>query len=277
MMLQRFNNVGIDFNRLIWLTVAIEWGILMLSGLNLGNFHGSGFFEFGIDPIYWGFFFTGLPRLIQTKFGLGIALSILTGLCLLFGIINPAKRLNAALAFGLLLLHYLMITAHMGHRNFQTGFFLILLPFLFKGESQKLAWEGLRYWILLFYASAGFYKLFQFSQISFNYLSNQLHQNWLIYRLEHSSDIRLLLIDRLIANPYITNLIFWIGCVIELFCLTGLFTPRLDKWIFLGLIVLHAGIWVLMDIGIVGQMALLLGILYQTENKQHSDLNHGLS
>jgi hypothetical protein len=275
MMLNRLHKIGIDFNRLIWLTVAIEWGLMMLSGLNLGNFYGAGFFEFGIDPVYWGFFLTGLPRLIQTQFGLGLALSILTGLSLIIGIFKPINRWNAILSFGLLLSHYLMITAHMGHRNFQTGFFLILLPFFFKAESQKLAWEGMRYWILLFYASAGFYKILHFSDIPFNYLSDQIKQNWLMHRLENATDMRMIFIDRLIASPITTNFIFWTGCLLELFCLTGLFTHKLDRCIFLGLVVLHVGIWLLMDIGFIGQMAFLLGVLYPSYKAQCTNLNHG--
>jgi hypothetical protein len=264
MILQRLLKIGIDFNRLIWMVVTIEWAIMMFSGLSLGNFYGAGFFEFGTDPIYWGFFFTGIPHLIQTKFGIGIALTILTGLCLFVGIIKPLKIWNAAIAIGLLLMHYLMATAHMGHRNFQSGFFLILIPFLFKGRSKELAWEGLRYWILLFYASAAFYKIFQHSNIPFNYFADQLQQQWLGYRMDQSSDLRLKMIEYLIAKPSVTNLIFWIGCMLEMFCLAGLFTRRMDNWIFWGLVFLHFGIWLLMDIGLIGQLAFLLGILYPT-------------
>jgi hypothetical protein len=276
MIMQRLHKAGIDFNRLIWLIVTMEWGMMICSGLHLGNFFGSGLFEFYIDPMYWVFFFTGIPHQIQTQFGFGSAMSILTGLCLFFGILKPEKRMNAVLAFVLLLSHYLMITAHMGHRNFQTGFFLILIPFFFKVESKKLAWEGMRYWILLFYASAGLFKLFHLPDISFNYLSDQIQKNWLMYHLEHSSDMRMLIIDRLIANPYIAYPVFWIGCMLELFCLIGLFTRRLDIWIFWGLVVFHIGIWVCMDIGFIGQMAFLLGILYPFDKAQHTNLNHGL-
>lgn len=276
MIMQRLHKSGLNFNRLIWLVVTMEWCMMICSGLHLGNFFGSGLFEFDIDPMYWAFFFTGIPRLIQTQLGFGLSLSILTGVCLFIGILKPEKRMNAILVFALLLSHYLMMTAHMGHRNFQAGFFLILIPFFFKGESQILAWEGMRYWILLFYASAGLFKLFHLPDISINYLADQLQQKWLIYHLEYSSDIRMQIIDRLIANPYITHLIYWIGCMLELFCLIGLFTRRLDGWIFWGLVVFHVGIWLCMDIGFIGQLAFLLGIIYPYDKAQCTNLNHRL-
>ena len=48
---------ALSVDRLIWVVLSLEWGMMMISGLNLGKFYGAGLFEFGIDPVYWLFFF----------------------------------------------------------------------------------------------------------------------------------------------------------------------------------------------------------------------------
>jgi hypothetical protein len=262
---------ALSVDRLIWIVLSLEWGMMMISGLNLGKFYGAGLFEFGIDPVYWLFFFSGIPKRIHEVNGIGIGLSVLAGLSLIYGSINPHKRRNAGLALLLLMVHYLMITAHMGHRNFQTGSFLILIPFLFKQPAQKFAWEGLRHWALLFYLSAGLYKLINYSEIPNGYFSALLRKQWLLYGIEHSTDFRLRWMYWLIGQPEFSNLVFWMGCFLELFCIVGLFTRRMDFWIIFGLFTLHAGIWLTMDIGFLGQIAFLIVVMYPPNNQDQRE------
>jgi hypothetical protein len=258
------NNRSDQFERIVWLLVAVEWGAINISGISLSIFHGARLFEFGIDPVYWIFFKTGIPDLITQTSGLGMILSMLTFIGLVYGIVNPQNRINAGFVFFLLCVHYLMITSYMGHRNFQFGFCWTILPFLFKPESRKFTWEALRYWVLIFYATAGLYKLNNFQLISTDYLAHLLDNQWMIYRLEASNDFRLLIIHNLLQNPNIIFYLFWTACMLELFCLIGLITHLFDRYIGWLLILLHVGIWMIWDIAPIGQLSVLIVVFLIT-------------
>ena len=141
--------------------ILIEFLLFVFSGVSFQGLEHVAYVNFGIDPVYWLFFLLQIPQFIFRYHEIGLILDIIILLLLIYSVFIKENKFITWSLFILLMLYYVSLTATLGHRNYQTGFFIMIIPFLFSNQiSRKFAFEGIRYFYVFFYFSSGLFKIF---------------------------------------------------------------------------------------------------------------------
>jgi hypothetical protein len=234
---------------------------MLTSGVGYEQLIKTNFFTFGADPFYWLLFITHIPTIILQNHSLAIFLQYLPLALILILLIDTNRKWVGFSLFLLMLLYYMILTAVLGHHNFQAGIFLVTIPYVFGHKNRGYVWGLLRYWILFFYVTAAFFKVTDPSFFNFHHFSDQLVTQFLPYNLEHQTGSRMLLNQWLIEHYQISTGLYLMSFVLEALCLVGFFTTKYDKKIGVLLVMMHLCIWLLMDIAPIGQISLLTFLL----------------
>jgi hypothetical protein len=238
---------------------------MLISGVGYEHLGKTDFFTFGADPFYWLLFITHIPTIILQNQSLAIFLQYLPLVLILFLLIDTNRKWLGFFLFLLMLMYYLILTAVIGHHNFQSGIFLVTIPYVFGHKNKTFAWGLLRYWILFFYVTAALFKITDPSFFDIHHFSNQLVTQFLPYNLEHRFGFRVALNQWLIEHYFISTGLYLLGLVVELTCLVGFFTRKYDRIIGILLIMMHLSIWFIMDIAPIGYLSLLIFFIIEKD------------
>ena len=118
--------------RLLGCLLLLEYVIFIFSGTSFSFLTNDTFFSLPADPAFWVFFGSGISQFIISHHWLGLLLDISILLLLLSFAYNPSKRWIAFALCVLLFIFYITLMGYLTHRNYQFGFFLVLIPFIFK-------------------------------------------------------------------------------------------------------------------------------------------------
>ena len=256
----------INAYRIILSILLVELIIYFFCDVHIAAFVGNTFIGFEQDPLLWLTYSAGLPQLILSNVYVSYFIDafIFVLLCLLI-----AKPLNKWLAIMLLLslfIFYAIFTGHLGHRNYQSGYLLILLPFCFKKIKHKqIVFEFTRYFLLFFYVSAAYFKIKSGSLFAADHLSHAIVNQFTPYFLEHSHSIRTYFNLFLISHTTLATLLYIVATILEFSAITGFFTKRFDKYLASFFLLFHFANWFIMDIAPIGQIAFIC-TLYFTSN-----------
>ena len=231
---------------------------MLVSGVGYQDLGKTHFFTLGADPFYWLLFITPIPNVILQNQTLAIFLQYLPLLLILFLLFDTNRKWIAFFLFILMFTYYLVLTAVIGHHNFQTGIFLVTIPYIFGRKNRLFIWDLLRYWILFFYVTAAIFKLMDPSFFNVHHFSTQLSSQFLIYKLEQHMTFRVKLNEWLMEHYYFSTGLYLLGFAAEVSCLVGFFTKKFDKILGIILIIMHLLIWLVMDIAPIGYMSVLL-------------------
>jgi hypothetical protein len=260
----KLNSDGFEFSsRTIFSILFVEYLVIFFAGINFTNLSGNTFFSIGIDPYFIILFFLKIPQYVLANTWLCYLLDISTIFLFTAIIIFPYKNKLIILLFILLFLFYITYMASITTRNFHTGIFLVLIPFIFKKNFNKqIAFEAVRYFMLFFYFSAGFIK-FQHSYI-FNksYFKNILANQFTPYYLEHNFSIRTDFNQYLIQHPALATILFLSATVLEFSIIIGFFTKRFDTYLAILILIFHFANWFIMDIAPIGQIAFISTLFF---------------
>lgn len=263
------NSITLTAQRRILLILFLECCIILYSGVGFASLYGNPFFSIGVDPFSWLLFGAGIPQTIIAHHWLGSLLSLSIILLLILLIIFPRQYIIAIILFILLFCLYITLTGYLTHRNFQSGMFLVLVPFLFdKNNSRKFAWEAIRYFLLFFYISSGLLKLWNHSFDDITHFSQHLTSQFAPYYVEGNLGFRTSINLYLIQHPAVAYGLMIGATVIELSMLVGFFTRRCDKWLAIALLVFHLANWCVMDIAPIGHLAFICILFLQYENRR---------
>lgn len=247
------------YHRMVFGMLFCEWLIIWISGAGFSGLAGNGFFSLGVDPLAWLPFVTGFPQWLTGHAWVCLLSDAFIAVGILVALISPMRSGWGKGMMLACLLWYLTITAYLGHRNFQTGIFLVWFPYIFaKQQSKQMAWEALRYFVLFFYFSAAVFKIWEGQWLQPQHMSNILKAQFIPYYLEGQSGLRLSVNQFLANRPGLGALLFNLSVLAELLPVLGFFTRRYDKLIGFGLIAFHLANWFLMDIAPIGQLSLLI-------------------
>lgn len=247
------------YHRMVFGILFCEWLIIWISGAGFTGLSGNGFFSLGVDPLAWLPFATGLPQWLTGHAWACLLSDTLIAAGILIALKNPMRSVWAKGMMLACLLWYFSITAYLGHRNFQTGIFLVWFPYIFSGmQSKQMAWEALRYFVLFFYFSAALFKIGEGQWLQPEHMSNILKAQFIPYYLEGQSGLRISVNQFLANKPGIGTWLFNLSVLAELLPVLGFFTRRYDKLIGFGLITFHLANWFLMDIAPIGHLSLLI-------------------
>lgn len=122
----------------------------------------------------------------------------------------------------------------------------LLFPLLFMTQTLQgfyLVLNGLRYFILFFFASAGIWKIAQGGIFNLGEMSGILLYQHKEYLISSPTSGFTTFIYWLVEHPKIGYLLYFIATAIELFFITGFFTKRLDK-----LLILAFFAFIIMDV-----------------------------
>jgi hypothetical protein len=246
-----------DFAKHLILLVSMEFLIFLISGVGYSSISKAPYFNIGVDPLYWVFYGLSIPQTIVKYPIIAFAFDFATIGFLLLSIFTFNEKWIRCTVL-LLMLYYITLTGYLGHRNYQSGFVLVLMPLIFKSEKNKMfAFECLRYWILFFYTSSAIFKIGGDGIFNPNHLSSIFTQQLLPYYIEQNMGVRSLINSCLNNFTYITQLIFLGTIIFESTAIIGFFTKKYDRLIGIFLISFHLFSWLLMDISPIGQLSVL--------------------
>jgi hypothetical protein len=245
-------------SRIILMILFFEYFIFIISGVSFYSLCHYPYFNIGIDPAYWLFYFAGFPQYILSHIWLAVLCDVLIIAFLLLLIFNPFNNKAGAILFILLFLYYISLSGCLGHKNFQTGFFIVMIPFIFKeNRNKKIAFESIRYFLLFYYLSASLLKLSNGGLFEIPHFSEVLQNQFLPYYTEGHQGWRTMLNVFLINNHKLGFLLYFSSFVVEFSVVIGFFTKKYDQYLFLMLMAFHLFNWMLMDIAPIGQLSFI--------------------
>lgn len=257
--------------RYVWICWTLEWLLILASGVGFHCFAGNPFFSLGVDPLQWAPFLLQLPQWISYHSWLGWLLDIgllIGGIAL---IRHPQSNRIAWFQLIGALVFYTMLTGYLGHRNFHTGMFLVFVPFVFQSvKSRSLAFEAVRYFLLFFYCSAGWFKLVNGHLWETGQMQSILQQQLLPYYLEGSGNFRVTINQYLLQHSNLAQGLYVLSFLAEFGAILGFFTRKFDRWILVAVLAFHLPNWIVMDIAPIGQLSFLL-LLWISKPSKTSD------
>lgn len=244
--------------RVILFIVLLEYSIFILSGTSFSFLSGDRFFSLQADPLSWLFYMLRIPQFIVGNLWVGIILDATVWCLLIAFILKPGNYKLAVALFVLLLLFYVTLTGYLTHRNYQTGFFLVFIPFMFKKEiNKRFAFETARYFLLFFYASAALLKIYNHSLIDPDLLSHLVSGQFTPYFVEGNTGFRTSVNLFLMQHSSVAHFLYISSFLLELSAIAGFFTKRFDHWLAIALISFHLCNWFVMDIAPFGQLSFI--------------------
>jgi len=216
----------------------IFYGLMIFKWLN-------GMFLYQLQPIFffttldfttWLVMLTNIHKwLLQESWRLLFADFIFYILPLIYYLVNIKKpRLVFITALVMLVVNYIYVTVYCSYpsNSLQGHIAWLFFPFLFLSQSIKTFWflfNGLRYYFLYFFFSAGIWKL---AQQGFFYTETMSG----VLQLQHKSlltdsgreSFRADIYNWLITHPIISSLLYRGATIAELFFGMGFFTKRYD-------------------------------------------------
>ena len=245
--------------RIILSVLLIEYLLFILSGVSYSFLYGASMKIVNVDFTYWFVNLIQFPELVSHYYFIGVGLDLLTVLLLITSIWDPGKTWVLRILFILLLFFYITFNTYHTHPNIQLGYALILFPFCFKrADLFDIAWDFLRYYLLFFYFFAGIYKFIGGGIQEVNLMTWFLESQNALYFYLHPSYWRQETIRWLILHPYISWSLYMLAAIVESITIVGFFTKRMDKIIFILLVLFHLANWFLMDIAPFGMITFLL-------------------
>lgn len=251
------------WRRLIFCIVLAEFCFFIFSGVSFSFLQGDQFFNIEADPFYWVIYALYIPQYILSTSWLAIGMDIIIILLLLWQIYKPANNRISILLFIALFIFYLTLTGYLTHRNYQAGIFLVFIPFMFtSGQASQFAFEATRYFLLLFYLTAGVLKLFNPSIVVPDHFSQMLPAQFAPYFIEGNTGVRTSLNLYLIHHPGHAYLLYLFSVLLEMTALIGFFTKKFDRLLGFLFLAFHFANWFLMDIGPIGHIGFLCLLLF---------------
>ena len=252
--------------RVIFLFALLEFSIFIFSGVNLSSLSGDHYFDLNVDPLRWIFYLLRLPQLVLSYSWLAIAVDVAILTLFIALLVRPHNHWLALSLLILLMFYYATLTGYLTHRNYQTGFFLLLFPFVFSRNSSKLhAFQALRYFLLFFYLSAALLKDSSGAMTDPHHFSRVLQLQFLPYYLESNTGWRTGLNQYLVSHIKLAYVLYVGAFLLELSALAGFLTRRFDRLLALFFVIFHLLNWCLMDIAPFGQLSLLCLLFFSNE------------
>ena len=207
----------------------------------------NGMFLYQMDPYFfyarediftWLFMGTGIHSfLLNNKAGLIVSDIFFYAAPLLFYFINRNfNKFAKPAAMVLLLINWLYVQCYTLYptNSIEAHISWLLFPVVFVPKNIKtfaLLFDGLRYFFLFFFASAGIWKFVQAGIFSSHQMSNILlmqHKELLVTTPQHWYA---LFITWLINHTWISYGLYLIATLIELSFIVGFFTKKYDKFL----------------------------------------------
>jgi hypothetical protein len=223
---------------------------------------------------------TGIPLwLIKNKWACLIADVCFYGLPIIHYFIYKLNlRLSVAVATLMVVVNFTYILSYCSFPTDSLHGYIVyfLFPFLFLASSLHTFWflfQGLRYFFLFFFASAGLWKLIQGGVFHMEVMSSILlnqHKEMLV-----GNEGIMAIYWWLIEHPKVSYFLYFIGTVMELSFIAGFFTKRFDTvlvilytlFLIMNLLIMRINYWQTFPFIVV--------LIYSKVQPGHSKLKQG--
>ena len=188
------NNIFTPQLRILFCIVLFEYLLFIFSGVSFSFLYEDSFFSIGADPASWIVFGLKIPQFITAHHWVGLLLDTFDNIVIVYYL--SAIHLITGLPCYCWYCYFCFISTLMGyltHRNYQVGFFMVFIPFIFKKEMNKFfAYEATRYFILIFYVTAALLKFSNNSLSNAAHFSHMLSTQFTPYFLEGNTGFALI-------------------------------------------------------------------------------------
>lgn len=260
-------HLSVTHQRYVLAILLCEFIVMVVSGVGFNGLSGNAFFSLGVDPFQWPAYLLKIPQYILSNKIAGYLFDGLILLSLMLLIRKPDKTAIGLFVLSLMWMYYTTLTGYLGHRNYQAGMFLVCIPFIFKqAKGRPLAWEGLRYFLLIFYSSAALLKLYQLDLFNTHHFSGILQKQLSAYYFEHCTGAWLYVNQFLVNNPLVSHALFVGSIILEILPLAGFFTRKFDRWIAGAILLFHLASWAIMNIAPIGQVAFISVLFFSVKS-----------
>jgi hypothetical protein len=226
-----------------WVVVALLWRWhdgAMLSQLEapvLGNAYK--------DLTFWLFELLGIPQGLTGSYGLALAFDLSLTVSAALMLVRPQWVWSARVYSVLILVYFIVQTTYANHHYRPIiGLVVAGLPFTFV-SLDRFNWmlQGLRYYILFVYTSAGLYKIFRGSWFNVDQMTGIIENTQLELFLAAPDGWHAQLFGWLLQHQNVSWLLFLLATVLETVFILGYFTRRYDVWLFATAMSLHIGFY----------------------------------
>lgn len=219
--------------RLLYSWLILIWIARCWDGLLLGQLSETPFLRVGANNVLWLYWLSDVPHWIQTYPILGWLLDMSWLTFAIWGLKNPESRC-AAITSSLIVLHYYLyyigVVTH--HEHTLLGI-IFCFPLLWLSAIQRfvLMFVGLRYYVLWVMVSAATWKIYRGSWLVPHQMAEILTDQHLSYLVQYPDAWYARMLYWLIAHPNATNLLWYLGWLIEGSFVVGFFTRRWDYYL----------------------------------------------
>jgi hypothetical protein len=202
-----------------------------------------------IDPIYLLFTISGFSEFIIERHWLSLIIDILMMVSVLAVLIYPLRRIYVIVFSVAYFIYFIIYNLYgMHHVHSTIGILFIVLPFWAKTNRRFDAlWEAVRYYTLLIYSIAFFWKLIRGSWFNSGQALAILQYNLSEYIFHNPEAWQTDVYTFFIQNHYFLDILHIVAIAMEGVFMIGFFTKRFDHWLILNGIVLHLGIIFFVD------------------------------
>lgn len=226
-----------------WILIALLWrwaNGAMLSQLEapvLGNVYK--------DLTFWLFELLGVQQGLTGSYTIALLFDCSLTLSAAVLLIRPKMVWTARLYSVLILVYFIVQTTYANHHYRPIiGLVVAGLPFTFQ-TLDRFNWmlQGLRYYILFVYTSAGLYKVFRGSWFNMDQMTGIIENTQLELFLAAPDGWHAQLFTWLLEHQTVSWLLFLLATILEIVFIVGYFTRRYDVWLFITAMSLHIGFY----------------------------------
>jgi hypothetical protein len=186
------------------------------------------------DNTFWLLHLLNIPQSIMQSASASWIFDILLLMSILLFIIFPDKIIFSFLSVICLWLFHIMYSSANGHHYHHIGYLIIPLAFLFRERKFILGWEMVRYWILFLFVCSALYKFYYGGFFQSDNMSLILREEYFPLDTTRSH-----ITGYLILHPGTAQWLYRAAAFLQLFCIVGFFTKRMDGLILISLLLFN--------------------------------------
>jgi hypothetical protein len=216
-----------------------------------------------VDLTYWLMHWLQIPDLLAGNATIAWTFDVLLFISCIACFLYPQKNVLIIL-FVLLYFCYFITFNTFGthHTNPKLGILFIALPFMVRNNrSFNYLWQALRYFLLFAYSCAFYWKVVRLGWLQHDQGLLIMQKNLVEYLYFNPNTILAGMYTWLLQRETLLQVLFITGCMLEGVFITGFFTKKYDRYLFIGSILLPMGFWFMADAFFVELLLLSLTLL----------------
>ena len=195
------------------------------------------------DNVYWLLHILYIPQFIYGSVIGSCVFDLVMVLSTVLFFIYPDKIIFCAISIVCFWMFQVMFGTTAGHHYAHVGYLIVPLPFLFRNKEKfYLMWQLIRYWILFLFICAGLYKIY------YGGFFNTENMAALMRTYFDEDTLRGKLLIYISYHPQFAQLFYQLATLLEIICIVGFFTKKLDIWIAFALLLFNLGNLLIMGI-----------------------------